>query len=325
MNIIDVITIGLQIILPIILISWLAFAPLGSRLGFALQTIATGLVLIFLLLAGLWMVPPWWVPYLYILSWVIVIIWRGTGLTRNTDWRPKSLNGWAGSILFLAICIFSVLPVFQAIEGRQLPDEYAAIDIAFPMGPGTYLVVNGGSNITLNAHLFTIDPQTERQAAYRGQSYGVDIIKLNDWGFRASGWRPSDPSGYAIFGRTIYAPCAGKVVDTLNNKPDMVVPTADTSQLEGNHVLIECEDYEVLLAHLKQKSVKVSVGDHVITGQPVGDAGNSGNTNEPHLHVHVQRRSASGAPLSGDPLFLTFNGKFPVRNDRLVIGDLPTE
>ena len=46
---------------------------------------------------------------------------------------------------------------------------------------------------------------------------------------------------------------------------------------------------------------------------------NSGNTGEPHLHVHAQRPGPVGAPLGGDPLPLLFGGRFPVRGDRIVL------
>jgi len=42
------------------------------------------------------------------------------------------------------------------------------------------------------------------------------------------------------------------------------------------------------LGHLKQGSVTVKVGDVVWRGQPLAAVGNSGHTNEPHLHLQVQ-------------------------------------
>jgi murein DD-endopeptidase MepM/ murein hydrolase activator NlpD len=43
----------------------------------------------------------------------------------------------------------------------------------------------------------------------------------------------------------------------------------------------------VLMAH-RQGSVTVQVGDVVRRGQPLAAVGNSGHTNEPHLHLQVQ-------------------------------------
>jgi murein DD-endopeptidase MepM/ murein hydrolase activator NlpD len=70
----------------------------------------------------------------------------------------------------------------------------------------------------------------------------------------------------------------------------------------GNYVLIRHTDGEhSLYAHLRKASVRVSVGDSVRAGQPIGDAGSSGNSTEPHLHFQVidgpDLNSARGLPI----------------------------
>ncbi|MEQ9586893.1 MAG: M23 family metallopeptidase [Parvibaculaceae bacterium] len=324
MSLLDISAIGLQIGLPLILLTWLALRPLSSRLGFLAHALFTGLVLLSLLTVSLWMIPPWWTPYLYLALWLGIMIWRAPGRFRRGPLLPGSVSNWMVVALFSGLGILAARPVIQGMQGRALPSERTTIDIAFPMGPGIYLVANGGATSAVNGHFLTLHPNTERQAAYRGQSYAVDLIKIDEWGLRAPGWRPTDPAAYRIFGEPVYAPCRGIVIASDDGMPDMVVPTTDTSRLEGNHVLIQCDDYAVLLAHFRLGSVSVSPGDQVTVGQHVGDAGNSGQSTEPHLHVHVQRLPGSGPLLSGEPLFLTFDGRFPVRNDRLVIETAPT-
>ena len=57
------------------------------------------------------------------------------------------------------------------------------------------------------------------------------------------------------------------------------------------------------LAHMQRNSVRVAVGDVVKPGDVLGLVGNSGNTSEPHLHIHVQNvadffdPNAVGLPL----------------------------
>jgi hypothetical protein len=63
-------------------------------------------------------------------------------------------------------------------------------------------VVAGGSVELLNPHLMTLT--AERFRAYRGQSYGVDLMKLGAFGLRASGVLPSDPARYAILQRPLF-------------------------------------------------------------------------------------------------------------------------
>ena len=125
-----------------------------------------------------------------------------------------------------------------------------------------------------------------------------------------------DPRAYRIYGARVLAPCAGRVVLTVDGLPDMRVPEMDREHMAGNHVLLRCAEADVLIGHLSPGSVQVRVGDAVVTGVWLGTVGNSGNTGEPHLHVHAQRPGPVSAPFSGDPLPITFNGRFPVRGDR---------
>ena len=158
-----------------------------------------------------------------------------------------------------------------------------------------------------------------RFQAIRGQSYGVDLLKLGPFGLRASGLLPSDPARYAIYGDPVFAPCPGVVVHAEDGAPDMPPPQPDRTRMPGNHVLLDCGGVHVLLAHFKRGSVRVAQSEHVTTSTVLGLVGNSGNTNEPHLHIHAQRPAASGGqPLSGDPLPIRLDGKYLVRNDRVV-------
>jgi murein DD-endopeptidase MepM/ murein hydrolase activator NlpD len=43
----------------------------------------------------------------------------------------------------------------------------------------------------------------------------------------------------------------------------------------------------VTLAHLREGSIQVGVGDQVAAGQQIAECGNSGNSTQPHLHIQV--------------------------------------
>lgn len=186
------------------------------------------------------------------------------------------------------------------------------------MGSHPHQVVNGGNSRLLNSHLETLEP-IARYAAWRGQSYGVDLVRLDGWGRRGEGLLPADPTRYQIHGQAVTAPCSGAVVSTVSDRPDMLVPVRDPdrTQLAGNHVLLNCAGTEVLLAHFLRESVRVAPGDQVTIGQVLGVVGNSGNTTEPHLHVSAQRRAARDALIGGTPVWVTIDGRYLVRNDRL--------
>ena len=152
---------------------------------------------------------------------------------------------------------------------------------------------------------------------WRGQSYGVDLVQLDGLGLRAKGLQPADPRAYRIYGTRVHAPCTGRVVLAVDGLPNMQVPEMDRAHMAGNHVMLRCEKADVLLAHLSPGSVQVRAGVAVATGDWLGSVGNSGNTGEPHLHVHAQRPGPMGAPFGGDPLPIRFDGQFPVRGDRI--------
>lgn len=307
-----------QIALPIGLLAWLALAPAQNTLTYLAQIGTVAFYLLALCLVPIWLVPPWWTPRLYVIAAIGIAVSqlvRGKIPTRPR--RPRTRSAWVATIV-LALCSAILATVsFRALSGRDVPDS--VVNLPFPLGPGTYLVTSGGSDPIVNAHFLTLEPKTDRQRAYRGQSYAVDLIKLGDIGLRAHGWRPRDPSAYEIFGEPVLAPCSGEVLSALDGKPDMPVPEMDTSLLEGNHVFIGCGTFGVLLAHFRQGSLKVAIGDVVGTGDTLGEAGNSGKSGEPHLHIHAQRIPAEGPLLSGDPLFITLSDGFLVRNDRMEI------
>jgi murein DD-endopeptidase MepM/ murein hydrolase activator NlpD len=104
---------------------------------------------------------------------------------------------------------------------------------------------------------------------------------------------------------------------TLDGLPDMAVPQMDREHMAGNHVLLRCADADVLLGHLKPGSLRVTEGSQVLIGSVIAEVGNSGNTGEPHLHIHAQLPGTASAPFSGDPLPVRINGRFLVRNDRV--------
>ena len=87
-------------------------------------------------------------------------------------------------------------------------------------------------------------------------------------------------------------------------------------------MLVECGEYgdfHVLLGHMRSGSVKVHPGDYVTTETLLGEVGNSGNSNEPHLHVHAQRPGRLWDPFAGEPLSIRFQGRYLVRNNRVRI------
>ena len=114
---------------------------------------------------------------------------------------------------------------------------------------------------------------------------------------------------YGCWGVTVVAPAAGRVVRARDGLPDEK-PGAVSNNYEapsGNHVVIELPTGTYLeVAHLQRGSLSVQEGERVEEGQPVGRCGNSGNTSEPHIHVHHQRQHpdfGEGVLIEGLPLY----------------------
>lgn len=313
-----------QFAVPLALLLWMALAPPRSAALFCLQLGASDACLCALALLGIWLLPPWWAPHGFGLG-LGVVAWVGPRQRRPiaSSW-PLTPGAWVVAALFVVLGVSSAYGVAVALRSRTLP-PVPAVRLAFPLGPGHYLVVNGGSDISTNAHLMTLDTSVPRFRAWRGQSYGVDMVQLGPFGLRARGVQPSDPKAYRIYGARVLAPCAGHVVLAVDGLPDMQVPEVDREHLAGNHVLVRCAQgdpaggarADVLVGHLRPGSLQVQPGAHVDVGDWLGSVGNSGNTGEPHLHVHAQTTGPAGAPLGGDPMPILLNGRYPVRGDRI--------
>ena len=305
-----------QLALPLILIGWLLWRPARSSVGFLLQALGSFSALAVMALQGIWLLPPWWVIYLFAgtLGGTAWLAWRR--IQPFSSPAPTTWSAWTVLIFFSVLGVTSTYGVAIAWQSRTAPDA-GLVNLAFPLQPGRYLVVNGGMNISTNAHLETLDARFPRYRAWRGQSYGVDLVGLDRWGLRARGLQPADPHAYAIYGARVLAPCTGRVVSTVKALPDMQVPATDREHLAGNHVLLRCLDADVLLGHLQSGSVRVRAGAEVVVGDWLGLVGNSGNTGEPHLHLHAQGIGPVNAPLGGDPRPVKFNGRFAVRGDRI--------
>ncbi len=304
-----------QFILPLLLIGWIALAPQRSLVGFWVQVIATAAGLFALARTGLWLFPPWWTPYALGLLLVAV---TGGALRSSppvTRW-PNGFGGCAVAIGFVMLGMFAINEARLALAGAQQPAG-PSIALASPLGAGEYLVANGGASTSVNAHADILDESVPAHGLWRGTAYGVDLVAIDRWGFRANGVMPRDPNLYRVYGMPVVSPCAGEVIAAVDGLPDMPVPDVNAVNLAGNHVILRCGGTDVVLAHFQRGSVRVKTRERLTVGAPIALVGNSGGSSEPHLHIHAQAPAARDAPLSGEPIPMTFGGRFLVRSDRL--------
>ena len=309
---------ALQLAVPLILIAWIGIAPQRSLLGFCAQVGATAIGLFAAALSGIWMLPPWWSPYVYAallsLTTLVALRRRGPFVTL----KPTGLGAWAVVLLHLSLGGLAGAHASRAVAGRDPPAD-RMVELSFPLAGGTFLIVNGGSDPSVNGHMKTLDASVPRFRAWRGQSYGIDVVKVDRIGLRGDGVLPADPGAYRIYGAKVKAPCSGSIVSATDGLADMRVPAKDTAHLAGNHLILSCDDVDVVLGHLRPGTLKVVVGDRVRSGDLLAEVGNSGNSDEPHLHMHAQEPGTFNEPMAGNPLPMRVGGRFLVRNDRVSI------
>jgi hypothetical protein len=142
-------------------------------------------------------------------------------------------------------------------------------------------------------------------------------MRLNALGSRAFGIYPRKLESYSIFGATVYSPGNGVILRCADGLRDLTPSQTDRTNAAGNHVVIRLDELDVnllLLAHLKKGSVLVKLGDRVSAGQPIAQVGNSGNTSEPHLHVHAQRQVTKDGNTEWVGVPILFGSRWLVRN-----------
>ncbi|MGE6516505.1 M23 family metallopeptidase [Lysinibacillus sphaericus] len=283
----------IQVVLPATFIISLWKGSFHSKIQWIVQAMFTVFYTSWIFFSG-----PWnWFSYYWRFIWLMLMLlavyksWKKvksfsmhTKFNRSQKWS-LAINGG----LLLIFGFYNVL-LFSGYT-----TQHQAIELDFPLKNGTYYVGQGGNHVQINYH-----------NAYPAQQYALDITKLNKVGVRAAGIYPKELDKYVIYGDELTSPCTGEVLEVRNHLPDLTPPNADSENAEGNYVKLNCEDVNVYIAHLQKDSVVVEEGDVLQKGQQIGLVGNSGNTSEPHLHIHAVKDGV-GVPMR-------FNGRFLVRN-----------
>jgi murein DD-endopeptidase MepM/ murein hydrolase activator NlpD len=264
-------------------------------------------VLTVVMVAELWLAGPWsmigraWRPV-----WAIVSLSLPAAALAGASFHAGEPTAW--SLVLAAAGLAGLLRIRRVVRFARRPAGAAALH--FPLRAGSYAVVQGGPPV-VNAH-----------AGNAAQSWALDLVKLRPSGRRARGLHAGALDRYASFGQQVLSPCDGVVVRADDGHPDLAPPRSQPHVPAGNHVVIRMADgLLVVLAHLKDASVGVRPGGRVRAGEIVGRIGNSGNTTEPHLHIHVERRDAD-AHRAGQGVPMVFGetgGRQLRRNDVVTV------
>jgi murein DD-endopeptidase MepM/ murein hydrolase activator NlpD len=233
--------------------------------------------------AVLWYVEP---PLMALAAAMLLAV----ALLRSRRARKPPTAGQLAGYLTLAALVGS-LAAFRTYPS-SLDDRPSNVRFMLPLeGPVT--VGWGGPTLAVNYHAMLPD-----------QRWAYDLL-VTDRGrtFRNDGARLDD---YYIYGRPVLAPAAGIVRAIHDGEPDGPIGQWWFLRATGNHVILEVAPAEFLfMAHFQPNSIAVAPGDRVHAGQVIGRVGNSGNSSEPHVHLHLQN---TPAPYLGEGIPLYFHG-----------------
>lgn len=157
-------------------------------------------------------------------------------------------------------------------------------DLHLPFASGAWYTIMGNDWTDLHK----ADPVS--------QAFAYDFVRLGADGniFAGDGLRNED---HYAWDQPVLAPAPGKIIAARGDlpdgqpgqPPDLDLLASDPRLITGNTVIIghghgECSYF----GHLRQHSLTVAVGDYVRRGQIIARVGNSGISQGPHLHYHVQ-------------------------------------
>ena len=219
---------------------------------------------------------------------------------------------WGPTMLMSAIAVVLLVILRRTLKGRHGLSARGAIDLTglflllasvglyrtYPSShderpsqvrfrvplDGPVTIAWGGKSAATNYH---VGIPTERWA------YDL-LITVDGLSHRGNGTAVED---FYAYDRPIRSPSAGRVVHVRDGEPNTAPGRGDPARAGGNLIVLEVAPAEYLfMAHLKAGTILASEGQRVAQGELLGHVGNSGNSSEPHLHLHLQDGPAPDGP-----------------------------
>lgn len=291
----------------------------------------------------------WMIP----LALMLIVI-GGWGTIFLSKGRPKIIAWWFIQIISLigisAIVITIIIIVKDICKYKKvtLLKVITLLIFFFVAWPASWYL--GLTQIAYPVDVNTIEPSITISLPFKETAivgWGGDKLENNyhvtvpgeRWAYdllmEPAGIGSNKLKNYGIYGKEVIAPASGIVVSILNSEPDITPGIPDeTSSLTGNHIFMRLDETGtyLVLAHLMKDSILVEEGQHIKEGMVIAKVGNSGNSSEPHLHIHHQRENPATTHIllsEGLPLYFKCskgqtmpNGGVRVENGRdIPIGD----
>jgi hypothetical protein len=174
----------------------------------------------------------------------------------------------------------------------------SAQDLQLPFN-GRWFVAQGGDTPNVNIHMSSV-----------AQAFGIDFVKVGGPTERelAHSATPTKVEDFFSWGERVLSPADGTVVSVVNDRPDNPLGVKDPDHPAGNFLVLQITGNRfVYLAHMQRGTVAVKAGDIITRGQFVGLCGNSGNSDQPHIHLHVQDTAEFNDGRGQNPEFGAIN------------------
>ena len=155
-----------------------------------------------------------------------------------------------------------------------------------PVRGNRYMVAASGGLSYHRTALLALDCEW-----HLAQRHAFDLMLLTP-DYRLVSGPPYLNESYPIFGQEVVAVRSAVVAAVHNGEPDNTPghkpPNMTAAKAAGNYVVLDFGRGRYgLYAHLILDSIRVVPGEEVLRGQVLGLAGNSGNSDAPHLHFHI--------------------------------------
>jgi hypothetical protein len=238
-------------------------------------------VLIILILSGYWEFLGLRFKKIYFLSSEAILI-TALILKALVLNKPETNLYLVVILLFIQIwLLFVLLKIIITIFRR----EKEAVEIVFPFKKGKYLITDGGNSRLsrlMNYHYFS--PVHKKKKTNLSMLFATDIVRIKNSG---NNFLPPDNNDYPIFGEKVFSPISGLVVKVESSISDNVPYSGDYPYNTGNTIVIHNGNNYLLLGHLKMDSIRVRPGDSINAGDLIAEAGNSGYSERPHIHMQL--------------------------------------
>lgn len=216
-------------------------------------------------------VPLWiWGPPILVGA-AIVLLGGALLSARRTQqiWRARRVAAFAGlAVLVGSMTLYRTFP-------SEHDDDPSRVVMELPLD-GAITVAWGGPSARVNHHV-----------RYPAERWGYDLLVMMDG--RTHTGSGDAVADYYVYGRPVRAPADGIVAGIHDGEPDAAPGEPDRLRRGGNRIVLQVAPEEYLfLMHLEAGSIRVTPGQPVRRGEVIARVGNSGNSTEPHLHLHLQ-------------------------------------